>query len=90
MISSNNGVSTNNYKIDSNDDADSAQPAVSEFNGVVRSNRLISILEDKLRPYILHFLDSVRCLTFLILGFRKLHFNRCFILRCFKLIDLHL
>ncbi|UJR16470.1 hypothetical protein I4U23_003372 [Adineta vaga] len=29
------------------------------FNGTVPSNPLISILEDKLRPYILHFLDSV-------------------------------
>ncbi len=29
------------------------------FNGTVPSNPLISMLEDKLRPYILHFLDSV-------------------------------
>jgi hypothetical protein len=29
------------------------------FNGTVPSNPVISILEDKLRPYILHFLDSV-------------------------------
>jgi hypothetical protein len=29
------------------------------FNGTVPSNPLISILEDKLRPYIFHFLDSV-------------------------------
>ncbi len=30
------------------------------FNGVVPSNPLITTLEEKLKPYIFHFLDSVR------------------------------
>ncbi len=29
------------------------------FNGIVPSNPLITILEEKLKPYIFHFLDSV-------------------------------
>jgi hypothetical protein len=34
--------------------------AIYVFNGVVPSNPLITLLEDKLKPYIFHFLDSVR------------------------------
>ena len=52
--SSNNGGPTKKTKTELNDNS---TPYV--FNGTVPSNPLISILEDKLRPYILHFLDSV-------------------------------
>ncbi|CAF0836206.1 unnamed protein product [Rotaria sp. Silwood1] len=56
----NNNVGTvKKHKTDSNDAMDSNESSAYEFNGTVPSNRLISILEDKLRPYILHFLDSV-------------------------------
>ncbi|CAF2514791.1 unnamed protein product [Rotaria sp. Silwood2] len=58
-VNNNNGSSIKKQKIDSNDTMDSSEPSAYEFNGTVPSNRLISILEDKLRPYILHFLDSV-------------------------------
>ena len=29
------------------------------FNGIVPSNSLITILEEKIKPFIFHFLDSV-------------------------------
>lgn len=48
----NNGSLTKKSKLDGNDN-------IYVFNGSIPSNSLISILEDKLRPYILHFLDSV-------------------------------
>ncbi|CAF3717596.1 unnamed protein product [Rotaria sordida] len=59
VVNSNNSGSTKKHKIDSNNTMDSSESSTYEFNGTVPSNRLISILEDKLRPYILHFLDSV-------------------------------
>ncbi|CAF2122108.1 unnamed protein product [Rotaria magnacalcarata] len=58
-INTDNGCLIKKHKADSNDNPDSIQASVYEFNGNVPSNRLISTLEDKLRPYILHFLDSV-------------------------------
>ncbi|CAF3759605.1 unnamed protein product [Rotaria socialis] len=58
-INTDNGCLIKKHKADSNDNPDSIQSSVYEFNGNVPSNRLISTLEDKLRPYILHFLDSV-------------------------------
>lgn len=54
-MNSANGDNSKKSKIDSTDHSNS-----SGFNGTVPSNPLISILEDKLRPYILHFLDSVK------------------------------
>jgi hypothetical protein len=62
MVSNNNGGSKQHHKIDSKDNTVQSSPYV--FNGTVPSNPLISILEDKLRPYILHFLDSVRSVVF--------------------------
>jgi proteasome activator subunit 3 (PA28 gamma) len=50
----NTGASTRKTKPELTDNSNSYV-----FNGTVPSNPLISILEDKLRPYILHFLDSV-------------------------------
>jgi len=47
----NNGVnSSKRRKCDATD---------SSFNGIVTSNSLLSDLEDKIKPYIFHFLDSV-------------------------------
>ncbi|CAF0798164.1 unnamed protein product [Adineta steineri] len=53
----NNNGTKKSHKTDLVDN--SIQSPVYVFNGTVPSNPLISILEDKLRPYILHFLDSV-------------------------------
>ena len=54
-MNSGNGESSKKSKTESTDHSNSYV-----FNGSVPSNPLISILEDKLRPYILHFLDSVQ------------------------------
>jgi hypothetical protein len=41
------------------DSMNSTGTAIYVFNGVVPSNPLITTLEEKLKPYIFHFLDSV-------------------------------
>jgi hypothetical protein len=63
-------TNTKKRKTDSTDNIHSVQTistnnssgvgtAIYIFNGVVPSNPLITILEEKLKPFIFHFLDSV-------------------------------
>jgi len=65
-----NTNTTKKRKTDSTDNINSAQTTSTNnvfgigtpiyvFNGVVPSNPLITILEEKLKPYIFHFLDSI-------------------------------
>jgi hypothetical protein len=63
-------LNTNTTKKRKTDPTDSTQPTSTNstlgggtpiyvFHGIVPSNPLITILEEKLKPYIFHFLDSV-------------------------------
>lgn len=57
--------STKKRKTDSTDNIHSdVGTAVYVFNGIVPSNPLITILEEKIKPFIFHFLDSV-CIKFI-------------------------
>jgi len=69
-VLSTNANTTKKRKTDSADNVNSAQSTSTShghvggtpiyvFHGIVPSNPLITVLEEKLKPYIFHFLDSV-------------------------------
>jgi len=54
-----NTNTTKKRKTSSTDNISSIGTPIYVFNGVVPSNPLITLLEEKLKPYIFHFLDSI-------------------------------